>query len=76
MVDSKDTIKILSTPVKSTTTSIRIYSLSLNSNALDKDVQAMGESLATKSNTKLILASERLTEGVLFYEFEEAFIAK
>ncbi len=36
------------------------------------DVQALGESLAAKRNAKLISASERLTEGVLFYTFDFA----
>lgn len=32
----------------------------------------MGESLATKRNAKLIGAEERLTDGILFYEFDFA----
>eukprot|EP00545_Synedropsis_sp_CCMP1620_P007995 CAMPEP_0119015268 /NCGR_PEP_ID=MMETSP1176-20130426/10716_1 /TAXON_ID=265551 /ORGANISM="Synedropsis recta cf, Strain CCMP1620" /LENGTH=212 /DNA_ID=CAMNT_0006968547 /DNA_START=78 /DNA_END=716 /DNA_ORIENTATION=- len=63
LVDPRDNIKVSSTPVKSTTTSI---------NALGDDVQAIGEGLATKRNAKLISASERLTEGILFYEFDFA----
>jgi len=62
LVDPKENIKVSSTPVKSTTTSI---------DALG-DVQALGESLAAKRNAKLISASERLTEGVLFYTFDFA----
>ena len=36
------------------------------------NVQELGESLATKRNAKLIAASERLTDNVLFYEFNFA----
>jgi photosystem II oxygen-evolving enhancer protein 2 len=43
-----------------------------NSNALGDDVQALGEGLASKRNAKLMGASERLTDGVLFYEFDFA----
>jgi len=58
-----DNIKISSTPVKSTTTSI---------SALGEDVQALGLSLAEKRNAKLIKANERFTDGVLYYEFDFA----
>lgn len=36
------------------------------------DVQTLGESLATKRNAKLVSASERLTDGILFYTFDFA----
>jgi len=36
------------------------------------DVQALGESLASKRNAKLIKAEERLTDGILFYVFDFA----
>lgn len=62
LVSSTENIKISSTPVKSTTTSI---------DALG-EVQAVGESLAAKRNAKLISATERLTDGVLFYKFDFA----
>lgn len=62
LVDPSENIKISSSPVKSTTTSI---------DALG-DVQTVGESLAAKRNAKLIAASERLTDGILFYKFEFA----
>ena len=35
-------------------------------------MQALGESLASKRNAKLIRAEERLTDGVLFYTFDFA----
>lgn len=63
LVDPKENIKISSTPVKSTTTSVA---------ALGDDVQAIGENLASKRNAKLVKAQERLTDGILFYEFEFA----
>jgi photosystem II oxygen-evolving enhancer protein 2 len=62
MVDSTENIKISSTPVKSTTSSIDILG----------DVQSVGESLAKKRNAKLISATERMTEGILFYKFDFA----
>jgi len=62
VVDPKENIKVSSTPVKSTTTSIDILG----------DVQALGESLASKRNAKLIKAEERLTDGILFYVFDFA----
>lgn len=62
LVDPKENIKISSTPVKSTTTSVDVLG----------DVQALGESLATKRNAKLIKAEDRLTEGILFYKFDFA----
>jgi photosystem II oxygen-evolving enhancer protein 2 len=36
------------------------------------DVQELGKSLASKRNAKLVSASERQTEGVVFYEFDFA----
>lgn len=62
LVDASENIKISSSPVKSTTSSI---------NALG-DVQTVGESLAAKRNAKLVSASERLTDGILFYKFDFA----
>lgn len=62
LVDNKENIKISSTPVKSTTVSI---------DALG-DVKEVGASLAAKRNAKLISATERLTDGVLFYKFDFA----
>ena len=62
LVSPTENIKISSTPVKSTTTSIDILG----------DVQTVGESLATKRNAKLLTATERLTDGVLFYRFDFA----
>jgi photosystem II oxygen-evolving enhancer protein 2 len=62
LVDSAENIKISSTPVKSTSTSIDVLG----------EVQKVGESLAAKRNAKLISATERLTEGVLFYRFDFA----
>jgi len=62
LVDNTENIKISSTPVKSTTTSIAVLG----------DPQIVGVGLAKKRNAKLISASERLTEGVLFYKFDFA----
>lgn len=63
LVDPRENVKISSTPVKSTTTSISV---------LGEDVQELGQKLAAKRNAKLIKAEERLTEGILFYIFEFA----
>ena len=63
LVDQTENIKISSTPVKSTTTSI---------SALGDDVQEIGKKLAAKRDAKLIKAEERLTDGLLFYVFEFA----
>lgn len=63
LVDPRENIKISSTPVKSTTTSI---------NVLGENVQELGEKLAAKRDAKLIKAEERLTDGILFYTFEFA----
>lgn len=62
LVDQSENIKISSTPVKSTSTSIDVLG----------DVQTVGAALAAKRNAKLISATERLTEGVLFYRFDFA----
>ena len=62
LVDPTENIKVSSSPVKSTTSSI---------DALG-DVQTVGESLASKRNAKLISAKERQTDGVLFYTFDFA----
>jgi photosystem II oxygen-evolving enhancer protein 2 len=62
LVDPSENIKISSTPVKSTTESISVLG----------PVQDLGASLAVKRNAKLIEAKERLTEGILFYQFEFA----
>jgi len=63
LVDPRENIKVSSTPVKSTTTSV---------SALGEDVQVIGENLAEKRNAKLVKAQERLTEGILFYVFDFA----
>jgi photosystem II oxygen-evolving enhancer protein 2 len=60
LVDSFESIKISSTPVKSSTDSIAVLG----------NVQDVGVSLATKRNAKLISATERLTDGILFYKFD------
>jgi len=62
LVDPTENIKISSTPVKSTTESVAALG----------DVQELGKSLASKRNAKLVKASERLTDGVLFYLFDFA----
>eukprot|EP00536_Pseudo-nitzschia_multiseries_P010083 jgi/Psemu1/319785/estExt_fgenesh1_pm.C_2960005 len=62
LVSQTENIKISSTPVKSTTTSIDVLG----------EVQTVGESLAAKRNAKLLSATERLTDGVLFYKFDFA----
>jgi photosystem II oxygen-evolving enhancer protein 2 len=62
LVDNTENIKISSTPVTSNTTSI----------ARLGEVQDVGVSLASKRNAKLVSATERLTDGVLFYKFDFA----
>lgn len=62
LVDPQENIKVSSNPVKSTTESIAALG----------EVQAVGESLAAKRNAKLISATERLTDGILFYKFDFA----
>jgi photosystem II oxygen-evolving enhancer protein 2 len=62
LVDQSENIKISSNPVKSTTSSIDVLG----------DVQTVGESLAAKRNAKLLSATERLTDGILFYKFDFA----
>ena len=61
-MEPTENVKISTSPVKSTTTSI---------DALG-EVQALGKSLAEKRNADLIAAEERLTDGILFYKFEFA----
>eukprot|EP00585_Thalassiosira_rotula_P012183 CAMPEP_0196140674 /NCGR_PEP_ID=MMETSP0910-20130528/7502_1 /TAXON_ID=49265 /ORGANISM="Thalassiosira rotula, Strain GSO102" /LENGTH=217 /DNA_ID=CAMNT_0041401575 /DNA_START=5 /DNA_END=658 /DNA_ORIENTATION=- len=62
LVDPSENIKLSSTPVKSTTTSVDILG----------PVEDVGASLAAKRNAKLIAALERQTDGVLFYTFDFA----
>lgn len=62
LVDATENIKLSSSPVKSTTSSI---------DALG-EVQEVGKSLAAKRNAKLISAEDRLTDGILFYKFDFA----
>eukprot|EP00970_Alexandrium_tamarense_P018665 scaffold13358_cov198-Alexandrium_tamarense.AAC.28 len=62
LVDPTDNIKLSSTPVKSTTVSI---------DALGP-VADVGAKLAESRSAKLIDATERQTEGVLFYAFDFA----
>ena len=62
LVDPKENIKVSSTPVKSTTTSVDILG----------PVEDVGASLASKRNAKLIAAIERQTDGILFYTFDFA----
>merc|ERR1712194_138676 len=62
LVDPTNNIKLSSTPVKSTTTSIDILG----------PVEEVGVSLASKRKAKLIAAMERQTEGILFYTFDFA----
>jgi photosystem II oxygen-evolving enhancer protein 2 len=63
LVDPLENIKITSTPVKSTIESVEALG----------DVQKLGESLAAKRGASLLSATERLTEGVLFYTFDFSF---
>jgi len=62
LVDPTENIKISSTPVKSTTESI---------DALG-GVKELGPKLAAKRNAKLLSATDRVTEGILFYTFDFA----
>lgn len=62
LVDPTENIKISSSPVKSTTESI---------DALGP-VAELGPKLAAKRNAKLLDASARETEGILFYTFDFA----
>ena len=50
---------------------IDVYSHVMNSDVLG-DVQELGKSLASKRNAQLVSASERQTDGILFYEFDFA----
>ena len=62
IVSQTDNVKISSTPVKSTTTSVDILG----------PVEDVGKSLASKRNAKLVAALERQTDGILFYLFDFA----
>ena len=62
LVDQTSNIKISSTPVKSTTTSIDVLG----------EVNEVGVGLAAKRNAKLMSATARLTDGVVFYKFDFA----
>jgi len=62
LVDPTNNIKLASTPVKSTTTSIDILG----------EVDEVGATLASKRKAKLVAAIERQTEGILFYTFDFA----
>jgi photosystem II oxygen-evolving enhancer protein 2 len=62
VVDPSENVKISSTPVKSTTESVAVLG----------EVQELGKNLAVKRNAQLVSASERLTDGVLFYKFDFA----
>jgi len=62
LVDPTENIKISSTPVKSTTESI---------DALGS-VKELGPKLAAKRDAKLISATDRVTDGILFYTFDFA----
>jgi len=63
LVDPMENIKVSSTPVKSTTTSI---------NVIGEDVQEVGLKLASKRDAKLVSAEERQVDGILFYKFDFA----
>lgn len=62
VVDPTENVKVSSSPVKSTTTSI---------DALG-EVETLGIALAGKRSAKLVSAEERLTDGILFYTFDFA----
>jgi photosystem II oxygen-evolving enhancer protein 2 len=62
LVDPTENIKISSTPIKSTITTV----------AAIGPVQQLGDQLASKRNAKLLSAKERVTEGLLFYSFDFA----
>jgi len=63
LVTPEENVKLSSSPVRSNTTSIA---------ALGEDVQKLGGSLAERRNAKLVSASERFTDGVLYYQFDFA----
>jgi photosystem II oxygen-evolving enhancer protein 2 len=46
--------------------------LQRHSSALGEDVQEIGAKLASKRDAKLVKASERITDSILFYTFEFA----
>lgn len=62
LVDPTENIKISSTPVKSTTESVEALG----------PVKEVGIKLAEKRNANLISATDRQTEGILFYTFDFA----
>jgi photosystem II oxygen-evolving enhancer protein 2 len=62
LVDPTENIKISSTPVKSTTDTIEALG----------PVKELGEKLAQKRGAKLLSATERTTEEILFYTFDFA----
>lgn len=62
LVDPTENIKISSSPVKSTTESVEALG----------PVQEVGERLAARRSAKLLNASQRTTEGVVFYTFDFA----
>uniref|UniRef100_A0A6S8ZX58 PsbP C-terminal domain-containing protein n=1 Tax=Ditylum brightwellii TaxID=49249 RepID=A0A6S8ZX58_9STRA len=62
LVDPRENVKISSSPVKSTTSSIDVLG----------EVQEVGLKLAAKRDAKLIKAEERITDGILFYKFDFA----
>jgi photosystem II oxygen-evolving enhancer protein 2 len=62
LVDPTENIKISSSPVKSTTESIEALG----------SAKDLGPKLAEKRNAKLISATDRTTEGILFYTFDFA----
>ena len=62
LVDPSENIKISSTPIKSTVETV---------GALGQ-VEDLGKALAQKRNAQLVSASQRITDGILFYKFEFA----
>jgi photosystem II oxygen-evolving enhancer protein 2 len=62
LVDPTENIKISSTPVKSTTESVEALG----------PVKDVGAKLAASRNAKLVSATDRLTEGIVFYTFDFA----
>lgn len=62
LVDPTENIKISSSPVKSTTESVEALG----------PVKDVGERLAARRSAKLMNASQRTTEGVVFYTFDFA----
>eukprot|EP00624_Nannochloropsis_granulata_P000409 evm.model.NODE_11665_length_50247_cov_43.292774.5 len=60
IINRDELVVLNSTPVKASTTSVEALG----------DVQEIGKKLATGRGAELVEAKARLTEGVLFYEFE------